>query len=108
MISSKKRLSNRLFLGFLKKGRVFHSPLLSFRVVLGEELGCYAVVVSKQVAKTAVARNKLRRQGYYLFNKHITRAFPRHTVILFIKKTIPFKELEKEFLSLMSRAGLIL
>ncbi len=106
MIPNKKRLPHSLFLEFLKKGRVFHSPLLSFRVAPMKETGRYAVVVSKQVAKNAVTRNKLRRQGYYLFNKHIIKAFPHHTVILFIKKTIPFKELEKEFLSLMSRAGL--
>lgn len=100
MFPRKKRLSRRLFLEFLKQGRVLNSPALSFRVVLGVGAGHYAVVVSKKTAKTAVARNKLRRQGYYLLNKHISSIFSHYTIILFIKKNVSFKELEKEFLFL--------
>ena len=107
MLSRKKRFSTRLFLGFLKKGAVFNSPTLSCRVVLGEEPGRYAVVVSKKVAKTAVARNKLRRQGYYLFSKHIINSPSQYSATLFIKKKMPFKELEKDFLSLVLKTGIL-
>ena len=106
MISRKKRLPRALFLGFLKQGRVFNSPPLSLRVALETKEGYCAVVVSKKSVKTAVGRNKLRRQGYYLFKKYIINNRPYHTGILFIKKNMEFRELEKEFMALATIAGL--
>ena len=105
MIPRKKRLPRGLFLGFLKQGRVFNSPLLSLRVVPSIKEGHCAVVVSKKTAKRAVDRNKLRRQGYFLFKKYIIDIYPNYTNILFIKKNMKFKELDKEFRFLISNAG---
>ncbi len=48
----------------MEKGRVFNSPLFLVRVVAKMPRLGFAAVASKKVAKTAVIRNKIRRQIY--------------------------------------------
>ena len=63
----KKRLTHREFDEVFKNGTRIHSPLLTFisSAGLATDLeGKYAVVVSKKMVKSAVNRNRLRRQAY--------------------------------------------
>jgi ribonuclease P protein component len=63
MLSKKKRVTKELFPVILKKGGTLSTSLFSFRYI-PSEIPRYAFVAPKTVAKKAVDRNKLRRQGY--------------------------------------------
>ncbi len=63
MLPKKERLSRTEFNRFFSIGKRSHSP--SFQVVYTAYPTLHAsVVVSKKIAKTAVQRNKIRRQIY--------------------------------------------
>jgi ribonuclease P protein component len=63
MFSKKKRVTKELFQIIMKKGATLQAPLFVFRYIPSDEPH-YAFVAPKSVAKNAVDRNKLRRQGY--------------------------------------------
>ena len=63
MLPKRKRLNKTLFEEIMKKGVIIHSPFFVFRY-LKQKTPQFAFVVPKSVAKSAVLRNKLRRQGY--------------------------------------------
>ncbi len=63
MLSKKNRLSRKEFSEYFKLGKRHHTPL--FTLVYCENNAFKAsAVISKKIAKTAVARNKFRRRVY--------------------------------------------
>lgn len=83
MLAKKKRITKDLFQIIMKTGRVIHSPLFTFRYI--KEGPKYAFAVPKNVAKKAVDRNRMRRQGY---NALRTCGLKPITGIFFYKKTL--------------------
>lgn len=54
----------------MKEGAAYHSPSFSLRVLKNKaEKPLFAVVVSKKVAKTAIARNKNKRRVREILRK---------------------------------------
>jgi ribonuclease P protein component len=82
MSSKNKRVTKELFQTIMKKGGMLSSPLFVFRYIPQKPLS-YAVVAPKSVAKKAITRNKLKRQGYSAL-----RAYPLPPLsgIFFYKK----------------------
>ena len=53
----------------MEKGRMTHSPLFVIKSISTQETSRFSVSVPKKVAKTAVQRNKIRRQVYSAVKK---------------------------------------
>ncbi len=66
MLSKKNRLTRSEFSEYFKQGKRFHSPLFTLVYQQNNTLKASAVI-SKKIAKTAVARNKFRRRVYSVF-----------------------------------------
>lgn len=63
MLPKRKRVTKELFQDIMKNGKMLSSPLFLLRYK-AQKQPQYAIVAPKNVAKQAVLRNKLRRQGY--------------------------------------------
>lgn len=73
MLPRTNKVGKRQFPSPTAPGRVFASPLFSGKVTpLADRTtpARYAVVVSKKVAKSAVARNKIRRRVFAIIRTH--------------------------------------
>lgn len=82
MLSKKERLSRETFNRFFVSGKRFNTDSLTLVYTPHPTLHV-AIVISKKVAKKAVARNKLRRQLYAL-----VREIMVHSVwIIVVRKT---------------------
>lgn len=82
MLSKKERLSREMFNRFFVSGKRFSTDSLNLVYTPRPTLHA-AIVISKKVAKKAVARNKLRRQLYAL-----VREVMAHGVwIIVVRKT---------------------
>jgi len=71
----------------------------------------FAVVVIKKQAKSAVVRNRLRRQAREVIRLRLSQIHPGYDIILILQpktKTITYKKLEVGILSLFQQAKLIL
>ena len=84
MLAKNQRLTAARVREIIKSGRSARSATLSAKFV-PSKVGKVAVVVSSKVAKTAVARNKLRRAAY----RALRTALPKNTqVVFFLHKPI--------------------
>ncbi|KKU54754.1 MAG: hypothetical protein UX77_C0026G0001 [Parcubacteria group bacterium GW2011_GWA1_47_11] len=84
MLPKTSRLSASEVREIIKSGRSVRSATLSAKFV-PSKVSKVAVVVSSKVAKTAVARNKLRRAAY----RALRTALPKNTqVVFFLHKPI--------------------
>lgn len=91
MLSKRKRLDKTLFNETMKKGVIIHGQFFVFRY-LRQKTQKYAFIVPKNLAKSAVLRNKLRRKGYNILK---TIDLPLGVGIFFYKKiAIPHKNLD--------------
>lgn len=64
MLPKSQRLTTEQVSAVIKNGKPFHSPFFTLRVVLGQDKGGFAAIMSKKIAKTAVSRNLARRRVY--------------------------------------------
>ncbi|MEK7593847.1 MAG: ribonuclease P protein component [Patescibacteria group bacterium] len=106
MLPKKQRVGKELFALVFAKGNSFHSPSMSLKTIPDEKKANFSVVAQKSASSGAVGRNKLRRQGYYVLQKNRAILSAGHLSVFFIKKKIPFAQIESEMLSLLRRAGL--
>lgn len=97
MLKKKQRLSRSEFANLLKKGRRVHETHFSLIFAPSTETKC-GLVVSKKVAKQAVARNLLRRRVYAIFGEKLENLKNNHVVLLTKPsiKNLTFKELRDE------------
>jgi ribonuclease P protein component len=94
----------------LKKGHNYHSPRLNLKIISAIGPTVFGVVVSTKVAKTAVARNKLKRRIRYILVKYINLINLNYKGIIFAKpeaKDALFNDLEKDIVYLLQSAKLI-
>lgn len=106
MLSKKKRVTKELFQSIMKNGRTASSSLFVFRYI-PQKHPQYAFVAPKTLAKQAVLRNKLRRQGYNALHKN--PKIPNVLGIFFYKKQpkIPnFNEIEGDVNSILNKISL--
>lgn len=107
MLPRKQRVGKELFDLIFSKGNSYHSASISLKTFANEKMANFSVVAQKSASRGAVGRNKLRRQGYYVLEKHKGELPGSHASIFFIKKKIPFGQIEDEMLSLLARAKLL-
>ena len=63
MLSKKKRVTKEIFQTIMDKGNIVSGSFFTFRYIK-QEIPQFAFVAPKKIAKNAVKRNYLRRQGY--------------------------------------------
>ncbi len=64
MLKKSLRLTTEQVSCVMKKGKSTQSPLFAVRFIDKQKKGGFAAIISKKVAKTAVARNLTRRKVY--------------------------------------------
>jgi ribonuclease P protein component len=99
MLPKKNRISRKKFPAANARGSRVFSPFFSLVSYSSPVETRIAVVVSKKVAKTAVARNTLRRRFYELLAPHIKNLAHPLTVVVYPKLDaikIPFRDLKIE------------
>ncbi len=84
MFPKKKRVTKDLFQVVMKNGKMVHGSLFTLRYI-PQNSPQFVFVAPKSVAKSAVSRNKLRRQGY---NSLRAFALPKITGLFFYKKGV--------------------
>ena len=84
MLPARKRLAAAEVREILKNGSTMRSGPLVLKYK-ASSVGAAAIVVSKKVAKTAVARNRARRALYRILSKSLPRA---HMVVM-VQKLAP-------------------
>lgn len=108
MLKKKQRLTTTAFNDSFKKGKRYHCPELQLIHDLSKKEFHGAVVVGKKVYKTAVARNRLRRQIYSFLYNYNKQHFLSGTYIVIAKpsaKDIPAKEIKEKLKVLLMNCG---
>lgn len=72
MLPKIQRIPRKMFPLLLNGAKVFRNDLFLLRLVPNKEKK-FAFSVSKKIAKSAVVRNKMRRDGYRLLAKYIPK-----------------------------------
>lgn len=90
MLPKKNRISKKEFPSYGNQGLRAYSPFFSMVFYQADDSAVgsesrAAVVVSKKTAKTAVARNKIRRRFYSLLAPYIKNTLTKTTVVVFPK-----------------------
>lgn len=94
-----------------RNGKTVRDPLMSLRYTKNDKRQTYrlAVVVSKKVNKSAVARNRLRRRLYEAFRIQLAPSQPYDLVLTVFQdslKDLPVRELQKKVTDLLHQAKL--
>ncbi len=112
MLPKKQKIQRSLFPKTFSGSKTFPSPFFTLRVFFDKKNSTtssrFSFVVSAKVAKSAVARNILKRRGYTVMKKNISSIKPGYICAFFFKKEsikVPFKELEKEIITTLKRAN---
>lgn len=106
MLPKKKRVTKELFHIIMKNGKVISGSVFLFRYIT-QNNPQYAFVAPKSVAKNAVTRNFLRKQGYSAIRsfKVISGAG-----IFFYKKELKkanFSEIKEDIRKILQKAHII-
>ena len=90
------------------KGAKFKNDLFLLKFAPTKSQSRFCFSVSKKIAKNAVVRNRLRRAGYRLLQKHLPKIKP-NTLTLFSFKTVPKndEEIIKSLESILKESKLI-
>ncbi len=112
MFKRSARFSTRQFNQVLEKGRVVHSPFFVLRFVYEEkkQLPRLAAVAPQKIFRTAVRRNKARRQIYEAVRSLYEGLPPKVSIIIFAKNpviTAPFTEIIQALKEIFVKAGLM-
>ena len=89
MLSKKKRITKEVFQSIMKNGKAFHGSLFLFRY-LPSKTPQYSFVVPKNIAKSAVIRNKFRRTGYNILLKYELK--PTSGIFFYKKEALKAKK----------------
>lgn len=113
MLPKNRRIPRKEFQLILNKGKRYNSPI--FLLYKAENntnnQTKIAFSVSKKVSKTAVSRNKYRRQGYSVVRKYINQIKPGYFLFFNFKKPekkIEYKTIGSEIEKLLSDSGMLL
>jgi ribonuclease P protein component len=108
MLAKNRRIQKALFSKVFSGGKRFVSAhFLVGATKIGGGTSRFAFSVSKKVCKRAVDRNRLRRQGYAVIEKHLKNIPPGFIFIFTFKKfaeKISFSEMEKEICDMIANA----
>lgn len=105
-----QRVPRALVDELLSKGRVFRSPLFSFRFTLGGESIRYTVVIGKKNAKMAVDRNYNRRVFREATRRSLRGKVASFTGAFFLNRNlreVPFDDLVSEISMALKRISIL-
>ncbi len=116
MLPHTERIRRVQFQYILSRGKRYNSPHLLLYIALKntpteKNINNFAFSVSKKIAKRAVVRNKLRRQGYNIISKYKNKITHSHFFLFCFKKdstNLSFSHFEKEILELLQDASVLL
>ena len=113
MFAKGHRVTTEMFDEVMKTGKAYHVSHFTLRVV--EEKGLsrslFSVVTPKSVLKSAVLRNKLKRQMRTLLKETLPSSLTGYKALLFAKKGAPemaYREIRHEIQMLCRTAGFLL
>ncbi len=112
MLPKQHRLPGHLISSALSSKTTFHSPFFSLKVKPADKAGPSQVgfIVSTKISKTAVGRNRLKRQLKAAFYPHLRTIKPNHHLIFLAKhplKQASFKKIQTTVSGLLKKAKLI-
>lgn len=112
MLPKNRRIQKKLFSNTVLLGRRFNSPhfLAYITEIDKSKQSLFSFSVSKKVCKSAVDRNRLRRQGYSIISNYLKEVLPGFTCFFSFKKgssSIKFEEMQTEIKSILKSANVI-
>ena len=108
MLPKSKRLTTATFKRVIEKGQSFHGPFFVVRKYIVSGPSRFAVSVPKKVAKTAVSRNKIKRQVYSAVKSMETNISSDVNVTIIAKVGADsFDDLVKEIEQVFVKSGII-
>lgn len=113
MLPSSRRVNKAYFKEIFHKGSFFQSSNLSLIVLFSPSLAPesrIAFSVSSKVAKSAVQRNKLRRQGYSVVSKLLKNIKPSYLGVFVLKNgatKLDFESYREEIEKLLEKSKII-
>lgn len=110
MLSKSKRLSTEEFQYTIDKGHIFHSPFIIIRLTKAIKSNKFSISVPKKVTKTAVFRNKIRRQVFNIIKKlniDLTQGFNAILIMKVGAEKLDFTELNEEIRKIFVKSGLL-
>jgi len=96
-----------------KRGRVSGGTFFSLRFLENRkrEPSRFTIIISTKISKKAVIRNRKKRQMREIVRLNFDKMKPNYLVLLTLKEEslgASYQDLEKEFLSLAKRAGILI
>jgi ribonuclease P protein component len=108
MLPKNKKIPRKIFPFILKKADVFKNNLFILKFTKGGKESRFCFSVSKKISKSAVIRNKIRRAGYRLLKKHISKIKPGALIIFsFIRLPKNEEEIDKSIESILREAKMM-
>ena len=110
MLPKSKRLSTKLVTSVMGKGQSFHSPFFVIRLAAGNEKSSFSISVPKKIAKTAVQRNKIRRQAYSAIKTMESGVKGGFNAVVIAKsglENLSFDEVKSELEKIFVKSGLL-
>jgi len=111
MIPKKNRISKDFFEKISKKGKSFHSPIFSVKILENnEKISRFSTVVSKKVSKIAPKRNLIKRRVNSVLNNNKNTIKPGFFVVFYVKPGAldqSFDQIKEETLDLLKKSGLL-
>lgn len=104
MLKKINRASRKEIEEIFRKGKYINSPVFTFKFLKGNIGKKISVIAPKNIARTAVKRNLLRRRGYRALEKYLSD-FPIGTLgaFLFKKHEENISILENEIKSVLDK-----
>ena len=113
MLARSHKNTRKQFARVFDSGKMFHTDFLMGKVIDDAVLShhsAFSVVVSKKIAKSAVARSRARRRGFAAIKQILPTLLPGKRVIIMYKKGIdinmPFDKLVREMQVLFSKMNI--
>jgi len=111
MLAKKYRLSaNKDIQYVLKRGEIYFSPFFNIKILKNNlKNSRFCIVISTNISKKAVIRNRAKRQIRAIISKNITKISQNYDFIILTKPAVTvtaFKDLEKTFEFLLRKAGI--
>ncbi len=106
MLAKKNRLSRKDVLSVVSRGRSLRGKVLFLKYVSPANVLQAGVSVSKKVAKSAVARNRMRRAVYRAIAS-VKKDIPLARIFFSIQSRAEREVLEKDAIDLLRSAGLL-
>jgi ribonuclease P protein component len=110
MLEKRYRLNSHEVRRVRQDGRTYHAPHFVLQTAPASQSGAAgcAVVVSGKMAKTAVARNRLRRRLYAVLAENIAYEALQEALVLFARRgaqELAPADMREEVRGLLTRAG---